>query len=336
MLVSEIIEVKNLVKVYGSKGQIKALDGVSLSVKEGDFVGIMGPSGSGKSTLLNMIGTVDTPSKGAVYLDGENIRELREGKIAEFRYKNLVKVYGSKGQIKALDGVSLSVKEGDFVGIMGPSGSGKSTLLNMIGTVDTPSKGAVYLDGENIRELREGKIAEFRYKNIGFIFQEFNLLDNLTLRENISVPLVLDGISKDVIKDKVDKMSKKLGIEDQMDKYPQECSGGQRQRAAAARALVTDPKVIIADEPTGNLDTKTSHELLQFLKDLNETEGKTIVMVTHDAMIASYTKKLVFLRDGKIEEIIEKGDKSQMDFFYDIVEVTTKENKNLFIGMGRK
>lgn len=131
-------------------------------------------------------------------------------------------------------------------------------------------------------------------------------------------------------------MSKKLGIEDQMDKYPQECSGGQRQRAAAARALVTDPKVIIADEPTGNLDTKTSHELLHFLKDLNETEGKTIVMVTHDAMIASYTKKLVFLRDGKIEEIIEKGDKSQMDFFYDIVEVTTKENKNLFIGMGRK
>ena len=168
--------------------------------------------------------------------------------------KNLVKVYGSKGQIKALDGVSLSVKEGDFVGIMGPSGFGKSTLLNMIGTVDTPSKGAVYLDGENIRELREGKIAEFRYKNIGFIFQEFNLLDNLTLRENISVPLVLDGISKDVIKDKVDKMSKKLGIEDQMDKYPQECSGGQRQRAAAARALVTDPKVIIADEPTGNLE----------------------------------------------------------------------------------
>ena len=204
--------------------------------------------------------------------------------------KNLVKVYGSKGQIKALDGVSLSVKEGDFVGIMGPSGSGKSTLLNMIGTVDTPSKGSVYLD----------------------------------------------GISKDVIKDKVDKISRKLGIEDQMDKYPQECSGGQRQRAAASRALVTEPKVIIADEPTGNLDTKTSHELLQFLKDLNETEGKTIVMVTHDAMIASYTKKLVFLRDGKIEEIIEKGDKSQMDFFYDIVEVTTKENKNLFMGMGRK
>ena len=146
----------------------------------------------------------------------------------------------------------------------------------------------------------------------------------------------MDTVIINVIKDKVDKISRKLGIEDQMDKYPQECSGGQRQRAAASRALVTEPKVIIADEPTGNLDTKTSHELLQFLKDLNETEGKTIVMVTHDAMIASYTKKLVFLRDGKIEEIIEKGDKSQMDFFYDIVEVTTKENKNLFMGMGRK
>ncbi|WP_291670003.1 ATP-binding cassette domain-containing protein [Clostridium sp.] len=138
------------------------------------------------------------------------------------------------------------------------------------------------------------------------------------------------------MEEKVDNISKKLGAEDQMYKYPQECSGGQRQRAAAARALVTDPKVIIADEPTGNLDTKASHELLQFLKDLNEIEGKTIVMVTHDAMIASYTKKLVFLRDGKIEEIIEKGDKSQMDFFYDIVEVTTKENKNLFMGMDRK
>ncbi|MBS5984964.1 MAG: ATP-binding cassette domain-containing protein [Clostridium sp.] len=152
----------------------------------------------------------------------------------------------------------------------------------------------------------------------------------------MAVPLVLDGISKYVIEEKVDNISKKLGAEDQMYKYPQECSGGQRQRAAAARALVTDPKVIIADEPTGNLDTKASHELLQFLKDLNEIEGKTIVMVTHDAMIASYTKKLVFLRDGKIEEIIEKGDKSQMDFFYDIVEVTTKENKNLFMGMDRK
>ena len=211
--------------------------------------------------------------------------------------KNLVKVYGSKGQIKALDGVSLSVKEGDFVGIMGPSGSGKSTLLNMIGTVDTPSKGSVYLDGENIRELREGKIAEFRYKNIGFIFQEFNLLDNLTLRENIAVPLVLDGISKDVIKDKVDKISRKLGIEDQMDKYPQECSGGQRQRAAASRALVTEPKVIIADEPTGNLDPETAKEIMDLLDDINKA-GTTILMATHAKDIVDTMKKRVIAIEG--------------------------------------
>ena len=197
--------------------------------------------------------------------------------------KNLVKVYGSKGQIKALDGVSLSVKEGDFVGIMGPSGSGKSTLLNMIGTVDTPSKGSVYLDGENIRELREGKIAEFRYKNIGFIFQEFNLLDNLTLRENIAVPLVLDGISKDVIKDKVDKISRKLGIEDQMDKYPQECSGGQRQRLAIARALLKNADILILDEATSGLDTLLEHAILDYLLTL---EDKTVLFTAHHLSIA--------------------------------------------------
>ena len=221
--------------------------------------------------------------------------------------KNLVKVYGSKGQIKALDGVSLSVKEGDFVGIMGPSGSGKSTLLNMIGTVDTPSKGSVYLDGENIRELREGKIAEFRYKNIGFIFQEFNLLDNLTLRENIAVPLVLDGISKDVIKDKVDKISRKLGIEDQMDKYPQECSGGQRQRAAASRALVTEPKVIIADEPTGNLDPETAKEIMDLLDDINKA-GTTILMATHAKdMVDTMKKRVIAIEGGEIARDEKRG-----------------------------
>ena len=239
--------------------------------------------------------------------------------------KNLVKVYGSKGQIKALDGISLSVKEGDFVGIMGPSGSGKSTLLNMIGTVDTPSKGSVYLDGVNIRELREGKIAEFRYKNIGFIFQEFNLLDNLTLRENIAVPLVLDGISKDVIKDKVDKISKKLGIEDQMDKYPQECSGGQRQRAAASRALVTEPKVIIADEPTGNLDSKNSNEVMKLFKELNERDGITVLMVTHDSLTASFAHKVLYIKDGMIENTIERKGKKQKEFFEDILKISSEE-----------
>ena len=200
-----------------------------------------------------------------------------------------------------MDGVSLSVKEGDFVGIMGPSGSGKSTLLNMIGTVDTPSKGAVYLDGENIRELREGKIAEFRYKNIGFIFQEFNLLDNLTLREYISVPLVLDGISKDVIKDKVDKMSKKLGIEDQMDKYPQECSGGQRQRAWIAMTLAQETEIIMLDEPTTYLDMSYQLEVLEVLEKLNKEKLITVVIVLHELNNACrFADNIIGLKKGKV------------------------------------
>ncbi|MGG7178754.1 ABC transporter ATP-binding protein [Clostridium paraputrificum] len=244
--------------------------------------------------------------------------------------KNLIKEYGNKGQIKALNDVSLEINEGDFIGIMGPSGSGKSTFLNMIATVDKPTKGKVIIDGTNVTAMGEGQIAKFRYENIGFIFQEFNLIDSLTLRENIGVPLVLASKSKEEIKVKVEGIAKKLDIYDYLDKFPVECSGGQRQRAAAARALVTNPKLIVADEPTGNLDTKNSHELLNFLKELNDNEGITILMVTHDSMIASYTKKLVFLRDGKIEEVLDKGDKDQKEFFYDIVDVTSKETQNLF------
>ena len=243
---------------------------------------------------------------------------------------SLIKEYGKDGQIKALNDVSLSVNEGDFIGIMGPSGSGKSTFLNMIATVDKPTKGKVIINGKNVTSMTEGEIATFRYENIGFIFQEFNLIDSLTLRENIGVPLVLANKEKDEIKNNVEEIAKKLDITDYLDKYPVECSGGQRQRAAAARALVSNPKLIVADEPTGNLDTKNSHELLQFLKELNDNEGVTILMVTHDSMIASYTKKLVFLRDGKIEEVIEKSDNDQQKFFYDIVEATSRETQNLF------
>lgn len=249
---------------------------------------------------------------------------------------NLVKEYGVKGQIKALNGVSLSINEGDFICIMGPSGSGKSTFLNMIATVDTPTSGSVKIDGQSVNSMSEGNIAKFRYENIGFIFQEFNLIDSLTIRENIGVPLVLASKGKDEIRGRVEAIAKKLDIYEYLDKFPVECSGGQRQRAAAARALVTEPKLIVADEPTGNLDTKNSHELLQFLKSLNENENKTIVMVSHDSMIASYSKKLVFIRDGKIEEIIERGNKDQSEFFYDIVDVTSKENQNLFNVMNKK
>lgn len=250
--------------------------------------------------------------------------------------ENLIKEYGVNGQIKALNGVNLSIMEGDFICIMGPSGSGKSTFLNMIATVDRPTKGRVTIDGNAISGMSESKIAKFRYENVGFIFQEFNLIDSLTLRENIGVPLVLASKGKKEIKERVENIAKKLDIIQYLDKFPVECSGGQRQRAAAARALVTNPMLIVADEPTGNLDTKNSHELLNFIKDLNEEENKTIVMVSHDSMIASYSKKLVFIRDGKIEEIIEKGNKDQSEFFYDIVDVTSKESQNLFKVMNKK
>jgi len=243
--------------------------------------------------------------------------------------QNISKQYGTNDQIKALDNVSISVYEGDFVGIMGPSGSGKSTLLNMIGTVDKPTKGSVMIGSKAVSLMGETEIAKFRYENVGFIFQEFNLIDSLTLRENIGLPLALAGKSKIEIKESVEKIAKKLDITEYLYKFPSECSGGQKQRAASARALVANPKIIVADEPTGNLDTKNSHELLQLLQELNEKEGVTILMVTHDSMIASYTKKLVFLRDGKIEEILEKGEQDQQQFFYDIVEVTSRETQNL-------
>lgn len=249
--------------------------------------------------------------------------------------KKLIKVYGDKTKIRALDDVSLTVNEGDFICIMGPSGSGKSTFLNVIATIDAPNRGDVELNGTNVYKMSERKIGEFRSKNIGFIFQEFNLIDSLTIRENIAVPLTVADKSKEEINSKVEALANKLNISEILEKFPIECSGGQKQRAAAARALITEPKIIVADEPTGNLDTKNSHELLGILKDRNEKEGIAILMVTHDSMVASYSKKLVFLRDGKIDETIERGELNQKEFFYKIVEVTSRESQTLFNIMGQ-
>ncbi|MGL4772277.1 MAG: ABC transporter ATP-binding protein [Clostridium sp.] len=244
---------------------------------------------------------------------------------------DLIKIYGKKeAAFKALDGVSLTIREGDFIGIMGPSGSGKSTFLNVISTIDRPSKGRVEINGKNVTALSEADIAKFRYENIGFIFQEFNLIDSLTLRENIAVPLVLASKEKDEIDKRVQEISEKLSLTQFLDKFPIECSGGQRQRAACARALVAAPKMIVADEPTGNLDSKNSHDLLKLLQELNEKEGVTILMVTHDSMIASYTKKLVFIRDGKIDTELRREELSQKEYFYNIVDITSKESQNLF------
>lgn len=242
--------------------------------------------------------------------------------------ENLYKLYGNKEKFTALKNVSIKIKEGDFVCIMGPSGSGKSTLLNVLSTIDEPTKGKVKFRGKELNKMSEGEIGKFRYENLGFIFQNFNLVNNLTLKENISVPLILAVKSKEEIENRVNKVAEKLNIKEVLDKFPSECSGGQNQRAACARALISEPKLIIADEPTGNLDTKNSHEFLKIIGELNE-EGITIVMVTHDNMIASYSKKLLFIRDGEIENILERGMLTQKEYFYKIVDITSKESQSL-------
>lgn len=246
--------------------------------------------------------------------------------------KDVVKIYGDdeKTQVVALNHVSLNIEEGDFITVMGPSGAGKSTFLNNLSTIDQPTNGSVKINGKEVRTMGEVEIGRFRYENLGFIFQEFNLLPTLTVEENVAVPLTLKNISHQEVKERVQKMAEKLDITHLLHKFPDECSGGQRQRVAIARALVTNPKLVVADEPTGNLDSKNSHELLAFLKRLNEEEGVTILMVTHDSMIASYSKKLVYIRDGVIDEIIERQDLTQREYFYKIVDVNSKESQALF------
>ena len=231
--------------------------------------------------------------------------------------KDVTKIYGvgTKHPVTALEDVSLTMYEGDFICVMGPSGSGKSTFINNLSTIDVPTKGRVYINGKEVRSMSEGEVGKFRYENLGFIFQEFNLLDSLTIFENIAVPLTLMNVSLQEIKERVQSTAEKLGVMELLDKYPNECSGGQRQRAAIARALVTNPKLIVADEPTGNLDSKNSHDLLEFFKKLNDEEGVSILMVTHDSMIASYSSKLLYIKDGHIEETIERGSMSQKEYF---------------------
>ena len=245
--------------------------------------------------------------------------------------KNLVKIYNehTKNELEVLHEISLDVYEGDFICIMGPSGSGKSTLINNLSTIDLPTKGTVKINGVNVHKMMEVETGRFRYENLGFVFQSFNLMDTLTFRENIGVPLTLAKVDRQEIKERVQRIAERLDLVDLLDKYPVECSGGQCQRCAVARALVTNPKLIVADEPTGNLDSKNGHELLSLLKSLNETENVTILMVTHDAMIASYSKRMLFIRDGVIDEDIQRGDLNQKDYFYKIVQANSKESMEL-------
>ena len=239
--------------------------------------------------------------------------------------KDIRKVYGIniENQVEALKNVDLTIKRGDYVCVMGPSGAGKSTLLNVLTTIDLPTSGYLEINGQDIRILSESKLCEFRYQNLGFIFQDFNLIDSLTIQENIAVPLTMGGEEKKKKKKGVRDIAAKLGISHLLDKYPLECSGGQRQRVAIARAFVTQPSLIVADEPTGNLDSQNSHELMMLFEQLNR-EGTTILMVTHDALVASYSKELLYISDGEIKERLERAVSSKSDYLNAIIELNTK------------
>ena len=215
--------------------------------------------------------------------------------------------------VKAVDGIDISINRGDFVAIMGPSGSGKSTSMNLVGSLDVPSKGHIFLDKEDISELTESELAQVRGKKIGFIFQSFNLIPNLTVKENVMLPMMFQGKNIYEREAVAEDLLRKVDLGDRGDHYPNQISGGQMQRVAIARALANDPEVILADEPTGNLDTKTGIKVMEFLQTLNK-EGKTIIMVTHEPELAeAYADIVYWLRDGKVEKITKKKGKFQVE-----------------------
>ena len=243
------------------------------------------------------------------------------------------KYYGSKSSLtKALDNLSFEVDKGEFVAIMGASGSGKTTLLNCISTIDKVTSGHIFVGGEDITKLRGNNLNKFRREKLGFIFQDFNLLDTLTAYENISLALSIQNKSAKEIEKKVNDVATKLGIKDVLQKYPYQMSGGQKQRVASARAIITDPQIVLADEPTGALDSKSSRMLLESFDYLNEKLNTTILMVTHDSFCASYANRVIFIKDGKVFNEIIKGNSSRKDFFDKIIDVVTllggEENDN--------
>ncbi|MCI8270801.1 MAG: ABC transporter ATP-binding protein [Erysipelotrichaceae bacterium] len=238
--------------------------------------------------------------------------------------ENIEKYYGNKGNItKALDNISFTVSKGEFVGVMGPSGSGKTTLLNCISTIDTVTSGHISIQEQDITKLKSGSLARFRRESLGFIFQDFNLLDTLTAYENIALALTIQKTKASAINDRVQDVARKLEIEDVLKKYPYQMSGGQKQRVASARALITDPSLILADEPTGALDSKSSRMLLDSMEKMNRELHATIMMVTHDAFTASYAHRILFIKDGKIFNELIRGNDTRKEFFKRIMEVVT-------------
>lgn len=240
------------------------------------------------------------------------------------KLEDIEKYYGNEGNVtKALDDVSFQVMQGEFIGIMGASGSGKTTLLNCISTIDTVSAGHIFLDGTDVTEIGEKDIARFRRENLGFVFQEFNLLDTLTVRENIALALTINRTAANEVDRRVEDMAEKLNIADIQEKFPYQVSGGQKQRCACARAMINRPKLILADEPTGALDSHSAQMLLDTIRNMNTALSATILMVTHDAFMASYAQRILFLKDGRIFTEILRGKDSRRQFFGKILDVMT-------------
>ena len=229
--------------------------------------------------------------------------------------QNIKKIYRSrfgKNELEALKSINFTVEAGEYIAIMGESGSGKTTLLNILALFDRPTSGKVILMGKDLQEIKDSEMAKFRRENLGFVFQDFNLLDNFTVKENILLPLVLSDEKISVMEEKLLKIAKKLSVSDLLNKYPYEISGGQKQRTAIARALISEPKILLADEPTGALDSNSTRELLKVFKDLNQ-DRETILMVTHSIMAASEAKRVLFIKDGEIYHQIYRGERTSLD-----------------------
>ena len=245
--------------------------------------------------------------------------------MAILEVTNIKKIYTTRfgaNKVQALSNVNFTVEKGEYIAIMGESGSGKTTLLNILAALDKPTAGNVRLDGYDLSSVKESKIAEFRRDNLGFVFQDFNLLDTFTLKDNILLPLVLEGKHYKEMMQKMQPITRKLGIEGLLGKYPYEVSGGQKQRAAVARALITSPKLILADEPTGALDSKSTDELLELFTKINQ-EGQTILMVTHSVKAASHASRVLFIKDGEVFHQIYRGNSSNEQMYQKISDTLT-------------
>lgn len=234
--------------------------------------------------------------------------------------QDVQKTFGKgANQFTALRDINFTIQQGEMVGIMGPSGAGKSTLLNILATIDTPTNGKIFMNNQKLHELKEKQLADFRRENLGFIFQDYNLLDSLTVRENILLPLAISKVPAAEIRKRVDEIARLFGIEMLFEKYPYQISGGQKQRTAAARALITQPALILADEPTGALDSKSAIDLLESLSRLNQEKNSTIMMVTHDAFAASFCQRILFIKDGRLSHELHRDEQTRKQFFQQIL-----------------